>query len=143
MAKYVNFWSVALGVFALDRITKLLVQQYLSLNSSIDFGIVALTYVQNTGTLFGLFKNASWFFVAFAAIVTIYILARYRAFDKSIQPILGLILAGAMGNLVDRLLYGSVIDFIDFKFWPVFNVADSVIVIAVCLLVLREYKRKI
>ena len=100
----------------------------------------------NTGTAFGLLKNASWFFIVFAAAVSVFLILRYKTFDNSMQPLLGLILGGALGNLLDRLLYGAVIDFIDFHFWPAFNVADSAVSIAVILLLIREYmpqKRKI
>ncbi len=144
--RHLVFWSTALFVFALDRITKLLVRANIPLNSSIDFNIFSFTNVMNTGTAFGLLKNASWFFVIFAAAVSVFLILKYKTFEDKLQPILGLILGGAAGNLVDRLLYGAVVDFIDFHFWPAFNVADSAISIAVVLLLLREYlprKRKV
>ncbi len=144
--RHIVFWGVALLVFALDRITKLLVRANIPLDSSIDFKIFSFTNVMNTGTAFGLLRNASWFFVIFAAAVSVFLILKYKTFEDKLQPILGLILGGAVGNLVDRLLYGAVVDFIDFHFWPAFNVADSAISIAVVLLLLREYlprKRKV
>ncbi len=137
--KHLAFWSIALAVLILDRVSKFFVLRFIPLNSSIDFPIVSLTHVLNTGTAFGLFRNASWFFVIFAAAVSVFLILKYKTFSQKLQPILGLILGGAFGNLADRLLYGSVIDFIDFHFWPAFNVADSAITIAVLLLLVREY----
>jgi signal peptidase II len=137
--KHLTFWGVAIFVFILDRISKLLVINNIPLNSSIDLGFFSLTHITNTGTLFGLAKGVPWFFILFAAAVSVYILVKYTSFQKKYQPILGLILAGAMGNLVDRLLYGAVIDFVDFHFWPAFNVADSAISVAIIALLILEY----
>lgn len=137
--KHVVFWGVALVVFILDRVSKFFVLRFIPLNSSIDFPIVSLTHVLNTGTAFGFLRSASWFFLIFAAAVSVFIILKYKTFSNQLQPILGLILGGALGNLADRLLYGAVIDFIDFHFWPAFNVADSAITIAVLLLLVREY----
>ena len=144
--KHIVFWSVALSVFVLDRISKLLVLKYIPLNSSVDLKIFSLTHILNTGTAFGLFKNAPWFFIVFAAAVSVFLILRYKTFSDNLQPLLGLILGGALGNLLDRLVYGAVVDFIDFHFWPAFNIADTAISISVVLLLLREYwpqKRKI
>ncbi len=137
--KYLTFWSVAIAVFILDRITKLLVTKYIPLNTSIDFPIVSISHVLNTGTAFGLFRNASWFFIIFAAAVSVFLILKHKTFAEKMQPLLGLILGGALGNLLDRLLYGAVIDFIDFHFWPAFNIADSAVTIAIILLLYREY----
>ena len=144
--KHVTFWTVAISFFALDRISKFLVIKYIPLNSSIDFKFFSVVHFMNTGTAFGLLKSASWFFIIFAAAVSAFLILKYKSFAYGIQAELGLILAGAMGNLIDRLLYGAVIDFIDFHFWPAFNVADAAVSVAVVLLLLREYlpkKRKI
>lgn len=145
-SKHVVFWATAVAVFIVDRITKLLVRGFVPLGSSIDFPFVSLTHVLNTGTLWGLFKDASWFFVLFALAVSVFLVLKYQTFSAKYQPMLGLVLAGALGNLADRLQYGAVIDFIDVHFWPVFNVADAAISVAVVLLLVVEYipsKRKI
>jgi len=98
--------------------------------------LVSLTYVTNTGAAFGLLPDHGLFFIAIAAIVVIAILVYHRHLpDKAlVKASLGLQLGGALGNLTDRLRYGYVIDFIDFKVWPVFNLADSAIVIGVAVL---------
>jgi len=138
--KHLIFWSVGLAVFLIDRISKFFVLKFIELNSSVDFKIFSLTHVLNTGTAFGLMKSASWFFIVFAAAVSVFLILRYKTFSVELQPVLGLVLGGAIGNLLDRLLYGAVIDFIDFHFWPAFNVADSAITIAVVLLLWREFR---
>jgi signal peptidase II len=140
--RHLVFWGVALVVLILDRVSKFFVLKFIPLGSSIDFPIVSLVHVLNTGTAFGLLKSASWFFIIFAAAVSVFLVLKYKTFSSEMQPVLGLILGGALGNLIDRLLYGAVIDFIDFHFWPAFNVADSAITIAVLLLLLREYLPK-
>ncbi|MEM3154994.1 MAG: signal peptidase II [Candidatus Woesearchaeota archaeon] len=140
--KYLSFWNIAVFVFILDRITKLLVTKYVPLNSSIDFPFFSISHVLNTGTVFGLFKNASWFFIIFAASVSVFLILKHKTFSKTLQPILGLILGGALGNLLDRLVYGAVVDFIDFHFWPAFNIADSAVTVAIILLLYREYALK-
>lgn len=142
MAKHLSFWGIALLVFVLDRISKFFVVSYIPLNSSIDLKLFSLTHVLNTGTLFGLLKNASWFFVIFTVAVIVFLILKYRTFSSDLQPVLGLILGGAFGNLFDRLVYGAVIDFIDFHFWPAFNMADSAISIAVVWLLVREFVHK-
>ena len=96
--------------------------------------MLAITYVTNSGVAFGLFKEAGTFFIFLAGIVIaaiLYSLRRLPAQQRLVRIALGLALGGAVGNLIDRLRLGYVIDFIDFRFWPVFNVADSAIVAGV------------
>lgn len=140
--KYVNFWSVAIFVFLLDRITKFAVVKNIPLNHSIDFSFFSLSNILNTGTAFGLLKNASWFFIIFAAAVSVFLVLKHKSFSQKLQPALGLILGGALGNLVDRFLYGAVVDFIDFHFWPAFNVADAAISVAVVLILWFDWTKK-
>jgi len=140
MRRHVLFWSIVVCLLVLDRVSKWLVIQFIPLHESISvFPFLSLTHVLNTGTAFGLFQNAGWFFTIFAIGVSAYIIYAYRTFDMSMQVLLALVLAGALGNLVDRLIYGAVIDFVDVHVWPVFNVADSAISIAVVLLLVREF----
>ena len=145
-SKHLVFWLTAIVVFILDRISKTLVLEKIPLNTSIDFSLLSITHILNTGTVFGLLGNISWFFIIFATAVCVFLVIKYKTFENNMQPILGLILGGALGNLVDRLLYGAVIDFIDFRFWPAFNIADSAITIAIILILIHEYwprKRKV
>jgi signal peptidase II len=99
--------------------------------------LFAITYTTNTGAAFGLFPNGSVFFVLIAVAVVIAILVYYQQLATHqwlLRLSLGLQLGGALGNLLDRLTRGYVVDFIYFKFWPVFNVADSCIVVGVALM---------
>jgi len=137
------FWIVAVSVFLLDRLTKHLVLEGLQLGGSVSvLPFLSITYVQNTGTAFGLLKDASVFFIALAALVSAYMIYAYRRYSGIVLIAMALLLAGALGNLVDRILYGSVIDFINFHVWPVFNVADSAITIAIVLLLFHELVQK-
>ena len=133
---------LAIATLALDQFTKWLVVSNLEVNQPIYpvpalSGLFGLTYVTNTGVAFGLFKEAGTFFI-FVAVIVITVIVRYlRQLPKDqwlMRVALGLQLGGAFGNLIDRLRLGYVVDFIDFKFWPVFNVADSAIVVGVTLL---------
>lgn len=133
--------GVALFVLGIDQLSKRLVLRHLSLGEPWNpiaclRDLVSLTYVTNTGAAFGLFPDHGVFFIAIAVIVVIAIFAYHRHLpDKAlVRASLGLQLGGALGNLTDRVRYGHVIDFIDFKVWPVFNLADSAIVIGVAVL---------
>jgi len=108
--------------------------------------LFAITYTTNTGAAFGLFPNGSVFFAVIAIGVALAILIYHRQLATRqwlLRLGLGLQLGGAVGNLFDRLTRGHVVDFIHFKFWPVFNVADSCIFVGVALMaycLLREGK---
>ena len=136
------FWATALCVLALDRVTKLLVLAYLPIASSKGLGPIALTHVRNTGTFFGLGKGAGLFLGLFAGAVCVYIISEYRKNPINVQPLLALVFAGAFGNLLDRIVHGSVIDFIDLKFWPVFNIADAAITVAIVWLLVNAIRAK-
>ena len=126
-------FGTATIVLGLDQWTKGLVEHYLPLQqpwNPIDFlrPIVTLNHVTNTGAAFGIFPNASTFFTLVGIIIPVVILIFHRRFPVEflgMQVALGLQMGGALGNLSDRLIRGHVVDFIDFHFWPVFNVADS------------------
>ncbi len=116
-------------VFLLDRITKIIVVKKLFLDESLPvFGkIFSITYIKNTGSAFGIFPGATKVFICLSglAIILIIVFLFYlKQKDYFIKFGLALILGGAIGNLVDRLAFGYVIDFLDFKIWPVFNLAD-------------------
>lgn len=104
--------------------------------------VLSFTYVTNTGASFGLFPHLGWLFTLIAIAVIAFIGLSYRflpAHNWLMQVSLGMQLGGAIGNLVDRLWHGRVIDFIDLNFWPlqewpVFNLADSSVVVGVCIL---------
>ncbi len=128
----------------MDIISKFVVRQILNVNSSIKIlPFFSVTHVQNKGSLFGLLSsydvNVLLILITAAAIACIcYHVMGSRLSHPEILA-WGLVAGGALGNLADRLLYGAVTDFIDFKIWPVFNVADSAITAGIVLLLLSEF----
>lgn len=134
----------ATGVLIADQITKGLAETYLPRfpDQSIPIlgDLLRLTYVANRGAAFGILQDRTLFFVAVGLVVVVVIVASYRYFPVNgalLNIALGLQLGGAIGNLIDRIRYGYVVDFIDVAIWPVFNLADSAIVIGVGILALR------
>lgn len=128
------------GVVLLDRITKLFITQTMTPGMSFPVipGLVSCTYVLNPGAAFGLLEYKRLFFVVITlvALVAIFFL-RHHIRREGPKARLGtaLFLGGALGNLIDRIATGFVIDFIDFHFWPVFNLADICICVGVGLIV--------
>jgi signal peptidase II len=111
-------------------------------------GVLQLRFTTNPGGAFGLFGNLSVLFVVFSVVViTVVILVSRNLPSRMSAVALGLILGGAVGNLTDRLIRGEgfrgeVVDFIDFHVWPVFNAADSAIVIGAVLLLVQGFLRE-
>jgi signal peptidase II len=148
--KYLLVGVVAAIVIALDQLTKVWIASSMQLHQSIAiFSWFNLTYVRNPGAAFSLFADhSSTFRIPFFALVFVlaggaitFFIRQTPASQKSVLVACGLVLGGALGNLIDRLAYGEVIDFADAHWngmhWPAFNVADSCISIGVCLLLLR------
>jgi len=137
------FFIVALLVIFVDQLSKLWVELNLAVGESIpETGFLRLTHIRNTGASFGLFQDQT-LVLAIVSIIGIgillyLILFMYRRLPfLSTTPVkisLGLILGGMAGNLIDRLSSGYVTDFIDFSFWPAFNIADSSVVVGAFLL---------
>ncbi len=140
------FFAAAVTTLIVDVATKLTVHHNMTLGgpSIAVFGdYVRLTYIQNPGAAFSLFEGNRWFFVGVSILSMLLILAlvmsgRYAA--VRMQAAFGLVLGGAMGNLIDRLWLGKVIDFLDIGVgtvrWPIFNVADIGVTVGVLLLLL-------
>jgi len=138
--------ALAACVIAADRITKAAAAARLVEGQSVPVlpGVLHLTLVLNTGGAFGLLRDARFFFIPFslAAIACIiYYLIRYRPVGRMMTAAFGLITGGAIGNLIDRLRYGYVIDFLDLRVWPVFNLADSAITAGAALLIIAVMTR--
>jgi len=137
--KELTFFLVALIVVALDQVSKFFIRANMALGQSIpEEGFFRITYGTNTGGVFGLFANQA-FLITLTAIVgvaAILVYSRYPQANRVIVRIaLGLLLGGAVGNLIDRIRFGEVVDFIDVGAWPVFNVADSAVVVGVILII--------
>jgi len=132
-------YFVALGLVILDQLSKLLILQTFVFGESISLipQVLYLTLIQNTGIAFGLFQNNPSLLTAIITACVILLLIysiRLRSAPQLEQWAFGLILGGAFGNLIDRFRFGWVVDFIDLRVWPVFNLADSGITIGVILL---------
>lgn len=129
---------IAVVVMAADQLTKQWITSSLNVGESFaPDAPVRLTYVVNTGAAFGLLPQFSIYLIliAFLVIGMVLLYQRYLPGDSFlVKAAMGLQLGGAVGNLIDRLRYGYVVDFIDTRVWPVFNLADSAITIGVCLL---------
>jgi signal peptidase II len=141
---------IVVVVFLSDQFTKFFITQNLLLSQSVPItkGVLYFTVVHNRGAAFGILKNQVPLFIltAVISIVLIYLnLKRNKKKELSFYNFsLSLILAGALGNLADRIRLGYVIDFIDLRIWPVFNLADAAITIGAILLgysILRPTKQ--
>ena len=131
-------WYIALVIIALDQGSKWLIQQGMTLHESIPVipGFFHITYILNRGAAFGILENQRWLFLIMAIILfVLYAVFRKKMpFHRAVQAGAGMLLGGAFGNALDRFLHGAVVDFFDFRIWPVFNIADIGIVVGVCLL---------
>jgi len=140
-----SYLFVAGLVLCLDQLTKYLVSVRLIEGQSLAVirNIFHLTLVKNSGIAFGFFPNGSNVFIVFSflAVAVIFIILFKNKDSGMLSDIaLSLVLGGAAGNLIDRLRWGYIIDFFDFRVWPVFNVADSAISIGVVLLCFYMFK---
>lgn len=136
MKKELTFFLPALGVAVADQLSKLWIRSYLAPGDFIPVGPVRLTHTANPGAAFGLLAHPAFLIALTAAVIVLLILSyRQPYFDSAlVRPTLGLLLGGGVGNLIDRLRLGYVTDFIDLRVWPVFNLADSAVVVGTALL---------
>lgn len=133
---------IALIVLAVDQASKAWIIENVPLNGSLDIipqlgDWFVLTHITNSGAAFGMFPQLSLVFTFVALGVSLVIVFYHRSLPPGqwlVRLSLGLQLGGALGNLVDRLRYGAVVDLFYVRYWPVFNVADSAIVLGVGLL---------
>jgi signal peptidase II len=137
------FVLVAAAIVIADQLSKNWVRSYTGGQPMFEAGILRIIFVENTGSSFGMFQDQNFVLSIVAVIGVVLIIAfaaaiswKYKGIDFWLTKLsLGLILGGTLGNLLDRLNYGAVTDFIDVGPWPTFNVADSAMVVGVILLV--------
>ena len=134
------FAATAGAVIVADQVTKALVRHLLDVGESVPVidGILWFTHVQNIGGAFGVLRGQRWVFVglAFAVLFAIWWVLRRGHADRLVARVgLALVAGGTIGNLVDRLAAGTVTDFIDFGWFPVFNIADMALDIGVALII--------
>lgn len=137
-----------LAVVILDQFSKYIVVENMALGESIPIieEVFHLTYILNPGAAFGMFAHNRLFFIAIAVIVIGIIIWARREILASrweVKAGCGLFLGGAIGNLIDRARQGLVIDFFDFRIWPVFNIADIAICIGVGLIIWNLLKTEL
>ncbi|MFH0978722.1 MAG: signal peptidase II [Candidatus Woesearchaeota archaeon] len=133
--------SIFLVMLILDQLTKLLIQLLVSQPIILIPKILSLDKIQNFGAGFGILQGQRMLLIWTSIIVIGLILFYYDQLKKHRWPT-ALVLAGAVGNLIDRVFLGYVVDFINFHFWPAFNVADSCISIGVVLLFFTQFRKR-
>ncbi len=135
------FWGAAVAVVAADQVTKTLIRTFMDRGDTwpSDDWPVRIKYVTNTGAAFGILQDQAVFLtvMAFIGLAAIYVYYRYPPFQHWVATLaIGMMLGGAVGNLVDRIARGRVTDFIDFPRFPSFNVADSSITVGVAIIII-------
>lgn len=140
----------ALAIIA-DQVTKHLARSYMVPHESISVlgNFFRLTYVENSGIAFGInFRGGSPIFTVTSVVATLVVIGlswKFRHRELSLRLALALIAGGAVGNVIDRVLFGKVVDFLDFSIagfhWPVFNVADSCVTVGIMLFLYNSFGR--
>ena len=130
--------GTVIGAFVLDQVSKRIITSWLDLGESWPSeGFFRITYGTNSGTAFGLFPNHTTLLIVVSLVAIGFLFYFYRAHAMPsllLRFAIGLQLGGAFGNLIDRVLNGKVVDFIDVGPWPIFNLADSSIVVGIFIL---------
>ena len=140
---------VTLGIIILDQFTKVLVQNFMYRGESVVLiqNFLSFTYLENPGAAFGIFPYRTTLFIIVTIAVIAFIFYYFRNLPQHYRLMrlgLALQLAGAVGNLVDRIRMGYVVDFINLSFWPpVFNVADVAIAVGIIVFVYSFWKKEI
>jgi signal peptidase II len=136
--QWIGLAAVALAALGADQLTKAVVSDRLALDEGVQvIGPFSIHHVQNSGIAFGLFSSATAIVIALTAVAVAWMLvffARSGSRHPLLPAALGLVIGGSVSNLIDRIRLGHVTDFLDFKYWPAFNLADSFIVIGVVML---------
>lgn len=144
--KYYLVFLFAIAALTLDQVTKNVVLAKMQPHESIPViqSIFHLTYAQNTGTAFSFIQDVNLILILISSCIILgilYTLPKVPAKEKFTHIALGLLLGGAMGNLLDRIFLGFVVDFLDFRIWPIFNAADSAISISLVMLVILYWNK--
>ena len=139
-SQWLGLGSIAVTALLADQLTKQLVSSTLALYDEVHVvGPFSIHHVENSGIAFGLFSSATAVVTALTALAVGWMLvffARSGARHPILPTALGLLIGGSVSNLIDRIRLGRVTDFLDFRYWPAFNLADSFIVLGVALLLL-------
>lgn len=139
--------GIGILVFILDQLVKHAVLGSMHLGESIPIikDVFHITFVLNPGAAFGMLEHQRWIFIVVALLVVVLALVFYKHIQREslITRIgAGLLLGGALGNLLDRIQSGLVVDFLDFRIWPVFNIADIAICSGAAMLIWDMWQRR-
>jgi signal peptidase II len=138
--QWLSLAAVALAALGADQLTKAIVTSRLDLNDGVHIvGPFSIHHVTNSGIAFGLFASATPIVILLTGLAVawmLYFFARSGSRHPVLPVALGLVIGGSLSNLIDRIRLGHVTDFLDFKYWPAFNLADSFIVVGVAALLL-------
>lgn len=139
--------GIGILVFIIDQLVKHLVASTMHLGQSLPVikGIFHITYVLNPGAAFGMLEHQRWFFIVVALAAVLLGVAFYKKLQQEsflMRSGAGLLLGGAVGNLADRIQSGLVVDFLDFRIWPVFNIADIAICAGAGILIFDIWQRR-
>ena len=143
---------VALLSVSSDQLTKTIVRRTVAVSGKVEVirGYFEISYAENTGAAFGMFRGRNGVFIIVSLIAIGFIFVYYRQFKSNIwmKISLGLLLGGALGNLTDRIIFGYVTDFIrvrwwflHLRWWPAFNIADASVCIGAAILVLVMFRK--
>lgn len=145
--KKLTIYSIVL--FVIDLVTKILITNFMRVGDQIKIipNFFSIMYVRNTGAAFSILENSRFFFIIAGILVLIFIylfLVRNKTLNMYLIICYSMLIGGIIGNLYDRIVYGYVVDFLSFNifgyYFPVFNIADSFIVISIILLIINELK---
>lgn len=137
-----NLYKISVIAIIIDQLIKLFIKTNITKDIVIIPKIFKITNVINTGAAFSILKNNNTLLILITIIILV--LLNYYIKKNNIENDyfeLGIILGGIVGNLFDRLLYNGVIDYIEISNFPVFNLADSLIVLGIILLIIKEFKK--
>jgi signal peptidase II len=140
LSQWVSLVAVALAALGADQLTKSIVTSRLDLNDEVHVvGPFSIHHVTNSGIAFGLFASATSIVILLTSLAVawmLYFFARSGSRHPVLPVALGLVIGGSVSNLLDRVRLGHVTDFLDFRYWPAFNLADTFIVLGVAALLL-------
>lgn len=131
-----RFIVLVLGIIFMDQLSKYMIETHMELGMSLPLlpDIFHITYILNPGAAFGILENQRWFFILIAVLLLVivgWLYPKLKAEHRVMRFGVALLVGGAVGNLIDRVKTGYVVDFFDFRIWPIFNIADIAIVIGV------------
>lgn len=136
--KIMPLFYITIPIILLDQLSKMIVEKKIELYHRIPVikGVLDISHVTNDGAAFGIIRGRNWLFVIITFVAIGFVIFYFKRFQESswMRVSLGFLLGGAIGNLIDRIRNGYVTDFINFNFWPTFNVADIAVSIGAFLL---------